>query len=208
MPHYPITPRTKIKRSPMRATYDPDMVHSILDEAYLCHVGAKMGDKPMVQPTLIWREGEKVFIHGSSKNGLFQSLLAGEEACITVTHFDGFVMARSSFHHSANYRSVMIFSKATLIDDVAEKSRIMDLLMMKITPDRIDGIRPPNTQELKATTVLSFDLTEVSAKVRTGPPLDDEEDYALPVWAGVIPLKTVRQTPIPDPRWTLEHGEG
>jgi len=199
--NYPITERTRMKRGHTRATYDRDLVHSILDEAYLCHVGVEMGDKPMVQPTFTWREGEKIFIHGSSKNGLFQSLLNGKEACITVTILDGLVMARSSFHHSANYRCVMVFSKATLINDDAEKRRILDLMMMKMTPDRFDDIRGPNKQEMKATSLLSFDLNEVSAKVRAGPPVDDDEDYALPVWAGEIPIKSERKTAISDPRW-------
>jgi len=208
MTSYPITERTKMKRGHKRATYDQDIVHTVLDESYLCHVGVKMGDKPMVQPTFFWREGEKIFIHGSSKNGLFKSLLQGEEACITVTILDGLVMARSSFHHSANYRSVMVFAKATLIEGDEEKLRLLDLMMMKFTADRFDDIRPPNDQELKATSVLSFDLSEVSAKVRTGPPVDDDEDYALPVWAGVIPMKLERQPPINDPRWDEDFGEG
>lgn len=201
MTHYPITQRTKMKRGHTRASYERTLAHSILDEAYLCHVGVKMADRPMVQPTFHWRDGEKIYIHGSTKNGMFQSLIKGEEACITVTLLDGLVLARSSFHHSANYRSVMVFSKATLIEDPVEKSRILDLLMMKITPDRIQEIRGPNPKELKATCVLSFDLNEVSTKVRTGPPVDDEEDYDLGVWAGVIPTQLEKQAPIADPRW-------
>lgn len=206
MTTYPITPRTKMKRGHQRATYDVDQVHSILDEAYICHVGAKMADRPMVQPTVHWRVEDKLYIHGSSKNGLFQTLLAGEEACITVTILDGLVMARSSFHHSANYRCVMIFGKATLVEDAQEKVRLLDLMMEKITPDRMDGIRGPNPQELKATSVLGFDLKEVSAKVRSGPPVDDDEDYALPVWAGVIPVAQKLGKPVDDPRWLEDHG--
>ncbi len=206
MTTYPITPRTKMKRGRKRAQYDVDVVNAILDEAYICHIGAKMADRPMVQPTVHWRDGDKVYIHGSSKNGLFQTLIDGEEACITVTLLDGLVMARSGFHHSANYRCVMIFAKATLIEDEAEKLRLLDLMMMKITPDRFDDLRAPNPQELKATSVLEFDLKEVSAKVRTGPPVDDEEDYALPVWAGVIPLSLEKGKPIDDPRWVEDHG--
>lgn len=206
MTTYPVTPRTRVKRGHQRAIYDQALVHSVLDEAYLCHVGAKMADRPMVQPTFHWREGDKLYIHGSSKNGLFQTLIAGEEACISVTILDGLVMARSAFHHSANYRSVMIFSKATVIDDDAEKLRILDLMMQKITPDRLDGVRGPNPQELKATTVLEFNISEVSAKVRSGPPVDDEEDYALPVWAGVIPVTQIRGKPVDDLRWIEDHG--
>jgi nitroimidazol reductase NimA-like FMN-containing flavoprotein (pyridoxamine 5'-phosphate oxidase superfamily) len=160
----------------------------------------------MVQPTFHWRDGDKLYIHGSSKNGLFQTLIDGEEACITVTILDGLVMARSAFHHSANYRCVMIFSKATVIEEEAEKLRILDLMMKKITPERMEGVRAPNPQELKATTVLEFDISEVSAKVRSGPPVDDEEDYSLPVWAGVIPLTQTREKPVDDPRWIEDHG--
>ncbi|NVK18396.1 MAG: pyridoxamine 5'-phosphate oxidase family protein [Methylocystaceae bacterium] len=206
MTTYPITPRTKVKRGQQRASYDVELVHNILDEAYICHVGAKMADRPMVQPTVHWRVEDKLYIHGSSKNGLFQTLLAGEEACITVTILDGLVMARSSFHHSANYRCVMIFAKATKIEEESEKLRLLDLMMEKITPDRLKDVRGPNPQELKATTVLAFDLKEVSAKVRTGPPVDDDEDYALPVWAGVIPVDQKLGKPVDDPRWVEDHG--
>jgi nitroimidazol reductase NimA-like FMN-containing flavoprotein (pyridoxamine 5'-phosphate oxidase superfamily) len=206
MTTYPVTPRTRVKRGHQRATYDRALVHAVLDEAYLCHVGAKMADRPMVQPTFHWRDGDKLYIHGSSKNGLFQTLIDGEEACITVTILDGLVMARSAFHHSANYRCVMIFSKATVIEEEAEKLRILDLMMKKITPERMEGVRAPNPQELKATTVLEFDISEVSAKVRSGPPVDDEEDYSLPVWAGVIPLTQTREKPVDDPRWIEDHG--
>lgn len=206
MTTYPITPRTRVKRGHQRATYDQDLIHSIVDEAYLCHVGAKMADRPMVQPTFHWRDGDKLYIHGSSKNGLFQALINGEEACITITLLDGLVLARSAFHHSANYRCVMIFSKATVIEDTAEKARILDLMMKKITPDRIEAVRRANSQEMKATTVLEFDISEVSAKVRSGPPVDDDEDYALPVWAGVIPVTQTRGKPVDDPRWIEDHG--
>jgi len=205
MSEFPITKRTTLKRGHTRANHQSDVIHAILDEAYLCHVGAKMIDRPMVQPTIHWREGNKLYIHGSSKNGLFQTLIDGEEACINITLLDGFVMARSSFHHSVNYRSVIIFSKAQHITEPAEKLRLLNLMMMKITPERYDGIREPNDNELKATAVLKFDITESSAKIRTGPPVDDEEDYALPVWAGVIPLSLQKGTPINDPRWEADH---
>ncbi len=207
MSEFKVTDRTKVKRGNQRATYDTDTVYQIIDDALVCHVGAKMADRPMVQPTIIWRIEDKVYIHGSSKNALFAALVKGEEACITVTHLDGLVMARSSFHHSVNYRSVMIFSKATEITDESEKLYVLNEMMKKITPDRFDGVREPNQQELKATSVLQFDLTEVSAKVRTGPPVDDDEDLALPVWAGVIPVTTVMGNPIDDPLWLSNHGK-
>jgi uncharacterized protein len=207
MSEFKVTDRTKVKRGNQRATYDTDTVYKIIDDALVCHVGAKMADRPMVQPTIIWRINDKVYIHGSSKNGLFAALVKGEEACITVTHLDGLVMARSSFHHSVNYRSVMIFSKATEITDESQKLYVLNEMMKQITPDRFDGVREPNQQELKATSVLQFDLTEVSAKVRTGPPVDDDEDLALPVWAGVIPVTTVMGNPIDDPLWLSNHGK-
>jgi len=207
MSEYPITHRTKLIRGPKKACYNVGLIHNILDASYLCHIGAQMVDRPMVQPTAHWRVGDKFYIHGSSKNGLFQTLLAGAEACINVTLFDGLVMARSAFHHSANYRSVTIFSKARKIETDAEKTKLLHLMMVKYTPDRADKIRGPNTKELKATTVLEFDIQECSAKVRSGPPVDDKEDYALPVWAGVIPLTQEFGPRINDPRWEEEHGD-
>jgi len=207
MPEYPITHRSKLIRGPKRACYDVDLIHSVLDASYLCHIGAQMTDRPMVQPTAHWRVGDKFYIHGSTKNGLFQTLLSGAEACINVTLFDGLVMARSAFHHSANYRSVTIFSKARNIETNAEKTELLHLMMVKYTPDRADDIRAPNAKELKATTVLEFDIQECSAKVRSGPPVDDDEDYALPVWAGVVPLVQKFGSPINDPRWEEEHGD-
>jgi len=205
MSEFPITQRTTVKRGHKRATYNRDIVHAILDEAYICHIGAKMKDRPMVQPTTHWREKDTLYIHGSSKNGLFQTLIEGEEACINITLLDGFVMARSAFHHSVNYRSVTFFSKATSINDPIEKKRTLDLMMQKITPDRCDQIREPNPQELKATAVLAFDITECSAKIRTGPPVDDEADYALPVWAGIVPFDLQKGPLINDPRWENDH---
>lgn len=195
------TERTRVKRGQKRATFDKASIHTIIDEALLCHVGTQLDDRPMVQPTVHWRIDDHLYIHGSSKNGLFKGLSDGREACITITHLDGLVMARSSFHHSMNYRSVMIFSSADIIHNEREKLNILNEMMKKITPDRFNDIREPNPQELKATMVLQFSLNELSAKVRTGPPVDDESDLELPVWAGVIPTRLMRETPVSDPIW-------
>lgn len=198
MSHYAVTDRTRVKRGPRRAVYDRAVVHAILDEGLVCHVGATVKGGPVVQPTLPWRVGEEVFIHGSSKNGLFAALKDGAEACVTVTLLDGLVLARSAFHHSVNYRSVMVFGKARLVDDEVEKMAVLKAMMDKFTPGRWDQIRAPDDSEMKATDVLAFSLSEVSAKVRTGPPVDDAEDYALDVWAGVVPLTLTAGEPVPD----------
>jgi nitroimidazol reductase NimA-like FMN-containing flavoprotein (pyridoxamine 5'-phosphate oxidase superfamily) len=199
MTDYPITPRTRLRRLRERGVFDRDAVHAIIDQAYVCHVGARMADRPMVQPTIHWRDGETLYIHGSSKNGLFAALQNGEEACVTITHFDGLVLARSAFHHSVNYRCAMIFGTARTVTDEAEKMAALESLIERVAPGRWTEVRPPNAQELKATTVLAFAIDEVSAKVRAGPPVDDAEDYALPVWAGVVPFELRAGEPIVDP---------
>lgn len=202
MTSYAQTPRTRLIRLPKRGHYDQDTVHAILDEALICHIGTQMKDRPMVQPTLHWRDGNRLYIHGSSKNGLFQALLDGAEACITVTLVDALVLARSAFHHSVNYRSVMIFAAARKVTDEAERMAAFKGFIEKVEPGRWDKVRAPNKQEDKATAVLCFDLTEVSAKVRTGCPIDDLEDYSIDVWAGLVPLKTVQGEPIKDTNTT------
>jgi len=199
MSEYKKTKRTTIKRGHKRGTYDRETVHAILDEAYLCHVGTIINGAAQVQPTCQWRDGETLYIHGSVRNGLFQALIAGEEASITVSLLDGFVLARSAMHHSVNYRSVMIFGKARVVDDYAEKMKALEQLIEKIEPGRWAECREPNDTEMKVTTVLAFELEEVSAKVRTGGPIDDEADYALDHWAGVVPLTQVKGAPIDDP---------
>lgn len=199
MSEYPITPRTRLRRLPKRGVFDRGAVCAIIDSAYVCHVGARLADRQMVQPTIHWRDGETLYIHGSSKNGLFSALEKGGEACITITHFDGLVLARSAFHHSVNYRCAMIFGTARKVTGETEKMAALMALIERIAPGRWTEVRPPNAQELKATTVLAFPITEVSAKVRTGPPVDDAEDYALPVWAGVVPFELRAGEPIADP---------
>ncbi|MCW9032921.1 MAG: pyridoxamine 5'-phosphate oxidase family protein [Rhodospirillales bacterium] len=200
MSEYAVTPRTKLKRAPKRGVYDKAQVHAMIDEAYFCHVATIGKNGPIVQPTTHWRQEEEIFIHGSNRNGLFQSLIAGEECCITVTHLDGLVMARSAMHHSANYRSVMVYGKVRVVDDEDEKMDSLKWLVEKIAPGRWDEVRGPNKKEMKATMVLALKLEEVSAKVRTGNPIDDEEDYDIPVWAGVVPMEVVKHDPIDDDR--------
>jgi nitroimidazol reductase NimA-like FMN-containing flavoprotein (pyridoxamine 5'-phosphate oxidase superfamily) len=160
--------------------------------------------KPVVIPTGYGRKGDTLYFHGSPASRMFQTLGRGVEVCITVTLVDGLVMARSAFHHSMNYRSVVIFGKATLLDDLAAKREALEVFTEHVAPGRWQEVRQPSEKELRSTTVLAIPLDEVSAKVRTGPPLDDEEDYALPVWAGVLPLELTPKTPLADDRLPKE----
>jgi len=183
------TPRTRVVREPQRAVYDHDVVNQILDEAFLCHVGFVADAEPYVIPTSYGRDGDMLYIHGSAASRMLRNLDQGVPVCITVTLVDGLVLARSVFNHSMNYRSVVILGTATLVDDPAEKLAALRALSEHILPHRWDDARQPNEKELKATSVLRLPITEFSAKVRVGPPVDDEEDYAFPTWAGVIPLE-------------------
>lgn len=194
------TKRSRIKRLPKRAHYDRATVHAILDAGAICHVGYVIDGKPYVTPTAYWRKGEHVYWHGSSASRMLRTIAAGSPVCLTVTHLDGMVMARSAFHHSVNYRSVMVFGKATVVTDRAHKLEALEDFVERLYPGRWATLRPVNEQELKATTVLGMDLTEASAKIRTGPPVDDEEDYALPIWAGVVPVTIATGAPIDDAR--------
>lgn len=194
------TERTTLKRLPKRGVYDRDVVYGILDEALICHVGFTMNDRPIVIPTGFGRVHDRLYIHGSQASRMLRTVGVGIDVCITVTLLDGLVLARSAFHHSMNYRSVVIFGRASVIEDREEKLAALVAFSEHVIPGRWAEVREPTEQELKATTVLALPLAEVSAKVRTGPPLDDEEDYALPVWAGVIPLRLTAGAPTPDPR--------
>lgn len=185
---YSPTPRTTVRRLPKRGAYDRTTVHSILDEAFVCHVAFIDEGLPVVIPTLFGRSGDSVYLHGSAASRMLKTLTGGVEISMAVTLVDGLVMARSAFHHSINYRSVVLFGTASQITDPAEKAAALRVISEHVTPGRWDEVRPPADHELKMTTVLSLPLQEVSAKVRTGPPIDDEEDYALPVWAGVLPV--------------------
>jgi len=201
---FPLTDRTKLKRLPKRGHFDRETVYAILDEGFICHVGFVVDGQPFVIPTGYARVDDKLYIHGSQASRMLRSLAEGIEACVTVTIVDGLVLARSAFHHSINYRSVLVFGRATLVSDAQEKYAALTALSEHIVPGRWADVREPNEQELKLTTVLRLPLAEASAKVRTGPPLDDEEDYALPIWAGVVPLKVTAGEPIKDPLLTQE----
>jgi uncharacterized protein len=196
---YAPTPRTRIRRLPKRARYDREAVHAVLDAGVICHVGYVIDDQPYVTPTLYWRHGERLYWHGSSASRMLRHLKQGVRACVTVTHFDGFVLARSGFHHSVNYRSVMALGTANLVAE-EDKLSVLEDFVEQLLPGRWPELRPPTRQEIKATTVLWMELDEVSAKIRTGQPIDDEEDYALPIWAGVLPMRTTPGVPEPDPR--------
>ena len=194
------TERTKLQRLPKRGVYDREPVYKILDEGFICHVSFTVDGRPVVIPTGYARVADQLFIHGSQVSRMLRTLSAGIDVCIAITLVDGLVLARSAFHHSINYRSVVIFGRATMVEEREAKLAALFAFSEHVIPGRWEDVREPTDQELKATTVLSVPLKEVSAKVRTGPPLDDEEDYALDVWAGVIPLKLVAGAPLPDPR--------
>lgn len=200
MSHFTPTLRTQVKRLPKRGAYDHETVHKILDEAFVCHVGFAADGQPFVIPTNFARVGDRLYLHGSSASRMLRTLSEGVPVCVTVTLVDGLVLARSAFHHSVNYRSVVILGTARLVEDPAEKMEALRLFTEHIMRGRWDEIRWPTEQEMKATTVLALPLEEVSAKVRSGGPIDDEEDYALPVWAGVLPIRSVPQPVVPDSR--------
>jgi uncharacterized protein len=191
--------RTRLKRMNKRAHYDEATIHPILDAQPMCTVGYSFKGLPYVTPTLQWREGNHIYWHGSAASRM---LVASEETevCVNVTIFDGMVMARSAFNHSCNYRSVMAFGTAQKVVHRDDKEARLKTMVDQLFPGRWDILRAVTEKELKATTILGLELTEVSAKVRNGPPGDDEEDYALPIWAGVIPLQTIALPPIDDPR--------
>jgi len=198
------TTRTRVVREHERGVYDRDAVNGILDEGFLCHVGFVADGHPFVIPTSYGRDGDVLYIHGSAASRMLRNLDQGIPVCITVTLLDGLVLARSVFNHSMNYRSVVILGTATLVDDSEEKLKALKVLSEHIIPHRWDDSRQPNEKELKATSVLRMPIGEFSAKVRVGPPIDDEPDYAFPTWAGVIPLDTRIGPPIRDQRCERE----
>src|SRR5215470_2763297 len=200
MSTFAATARTQVKRLPKRGSYDRETVFKILDEAFVCHVGFVVDGQPFVIPTNFGRSGETLYLHGSAASRMLRTLNDGVPVCVTVSLTDGLVLARSAFHHSVNYRSVVVLGTARLVEDPAEKMEALRLFTEHIMKGRWDEIRWPTDQEMKGTTVLALQLEEVSAKVRTGGPVDDEEDYALPVWAGVLPLPVGVGNPIPDAR--------
>ncbi len=198
MERFAPTERTTLKRLPKRGEYDRERVYAILDEAFICHVGFVVEGRPVVIPTGYGRLNEVLYIHGSAASRMLRTLSEGIEVCVTVTLIDGLVLARSAFHHSFNYRSVVVFGRARVVTDEAEKMTALRAFTEHVIPERWDDVRKPNESEMKATTVLALPLVEASAKIRTGPPIDDEEDHALPVWAGVLPLRLATGEPVDD----------
>lgn len=194
------TERTRVRRLPKRGSYDRETIYSILDEAFICHVGFAVEGQPYVIPTGYARIGDDLYIHGSSASRMLRNLAQGVDICVTVTLIDGLVLARSAFHHSMNYRSVVILGKATLVEDADEKNRALEAFTEHVIPGRWAEVRWPTELELKATSVLKLPIEEASAKIRTGGPIDDEEDYEMSVWSGVVPLKLAKDKPIEDER--------
>jgi len=197
--HTPTT-RTRVVREPDRAVYDRDEVYRLLDEGFICHVGFAVDGQPFVIPTSYGRKDANLYVHGSAASRMLRQLKTAVPVCVTVTLLDGLVLARSVFNHSMNYRSAVILGKASLVDNAQEKLAALRVLSEHILPGRWDDARQPNERELKATSVLRVPIEEFSAKVRTGPPIDDEEDYSFPAWAGVIPLEMTVGQAINDPR--------
>ena len=200
MNKFMLTARTEVRRLPKRAVYDREVVYAILDEGLVCHIGFVADGKPVVLPTGYGRKDDTLYVHGSTASRMFRALGKGADVCVTVTLIDGLVLARSAFHHSMNYRSVVIFGRASVVDDRAQKMEALRVFTEHVAPGRWNEVRRPSDKELQATIVLALPLEEVSAKVRTGPPLDDEEDYQLPVWAGVLPLSLTTGQPLADAR--------
>lgn len=194
------SPRTRVRRAPSRAAYERETIDAILDDGLIAHIGFVADDQPYVIPTLHARLGDTVYIHGSTASRLIKNLAAGLPACLTVTLLDGLVLARSAFHHSMNYRSVVVLGQARFVSERDELLTVMEAFTNRLVPGRWDEVRGPNAKELKATRALAMNLDEASAKLRTGPPVDDDEDYALDVWAGVIPLELAAGEPSADPQ--------
>jgi uncharacterized protein len=198
------TPRTQVKRVPQRASYDPQQVYDILDEGLVCNLGFVVEGQPFVIPTAYGRLDDQLYIHGSPASRMLRTLDQGVEVCLTVTLLDGLVLARSAFHHSMNYRSVVLFGTATRVDDPSEKLTALKAFTDHVVPDRWAEVRPPNHQEMTGTLVLALPIAEASAKVRSGPPIDAPEDDALSVWAGEIPLRLTAAAPVADDKCLAE----
>src|SRR3954468_23538823 len=194
------TPRTTLRRLPARGRFDRETVNAILDEGLVAHVGFVADGQPFVIPTIHARVGERVYVHGSAASRMLKTLEGGVPVCLTVTLLDGLVLARSAFHHSMTYRSVVVLGDPQPVTEEAEKWDALRAIVEHVAPGRWAEVREPNTKEMAGTLVLRLPIDEASAKVRTGPPIDDEEDYALPCWAGVLPMRLVPGTPVPDPR--------
>ena len=193
-----ITKKTRLVRYPARGTYQRETAYEIIDSTPMCHVSYIIEGEPYITPTLQWRVEDDFYWHGSSASRFLRQIV-GKDVCMAITHFDGLVLARSAFHHSINYRSVMLFGEATKIED-SEKNELLHNFVENLIPGRWENLRQMTAQEAKATTVFSMPIDEGSAKVRSGPPVDDDDDYSLPIWAGVLPLSQVLQEPVPDPK--------
>ncbi len=192
--------RSQVRRLPKRGSHDPEILNAVLDAGFLAHVGFVVDGQPFVIPTLYGRDGDRLYIHGSAASRMLRELDKGIQACLTVSLVDGLVLARSAFHHSINYRSAVVFGTARLIKDDAQRLHALRVISEHLIPGRWDYVREPNGQELNATSVLEFTIEEASTKIRTGPAADDEEDYALPIWAGVLPLSVEPGTLLTDDR--------
>lgn len=193
------TDRTKVRRQPKRANYERELVDAIIDEALSCHVGFAIDGRPWVIPTIHARIDDRLYLHGAVANHMLRTLEAGIEACVTITLIDGLVLARSAFHHSMNYRSVMVFGRVTGVDDAEEKRAALHALVEHVVPGRMVDARPPSESELRTTSVLRLPIDEASAKVRAGGPIDDEADLTLPVWAGQLPVAATYGAPVAEP---------
>jgi len=199
LPPFAPTPRTRVKRHPERAHYDRETVFAILDAALMCHIGYVIDGKPYVTPTLFWREGERLYWHGSSASRMLRTQAQGIPVCLTVSHIDALILARSAFRHSLNYRAVMAFGTAAIVDDLAEKEAGLNAFIERLYPGRTGHMRGITRQELKATSLMGMTIENAAAKIRSGGPLDLEDDYQADVWAGTVPIAQVMGAPIPDP---------
>lgn len=194
------TQRSQLRRIPVRGSHEPETIYAILDAGFLAHVGFVADHQPFVIPTLYGRENDMLYLHGSAASRMLHELETGVPACVTVTLVDALVLARSAFHHSMNYRSVVAFGTAHIIDDPEQKLHGLRVISEHLLRGRWNDVRQPTAKELRATSVLEFSIEEASAKTREGPPMDDEEDYLLPIWAGLLPVGLERRAAIPDPR--------
>jgi len=200
MPEFSGGQGTRVRQIPGRGQYDRETIYRILDDGFVCHVGLEEDGQPFVIPTLYARRGDEVILHGAPGSRLLRHIAEGRRVCLTVTHVDGLVLARSVFHHSVNYRSAVVLGRGRLLAGEAERLRALEALTEHLLPGRWAEARQPSPQELRATAVALVRIEEASAKIRSGPPADDEEDYALPIWAGVLPLQPQALTPATDPR--------
>ncbi len=198
MSSYSITPKNKVKRNPDRGHYDKQTIYQILDEGLICHVGIVQENNPIVIPMNYARLDDQIVLHGSPAGRLMRTIKSGAEICITVTLVDDLVLARSAMHHSMNYRSVVVFGKGSLIEDYDQKMQALQKMVEHLMPGRWDDVRPPSEKEIKQTYVVSIPISEASAKIRNSPVIDEEGDYSLPVWAGLLPFELKASTPIAD----------